>query len=189
MTAATFGGWGEADAQAFGDLVSTMPRSALNAAVNFASLRAGNQYAYLIPVTAAFSSTGTRYVTSSSSGTAGNSVTVTAYSGPSQGALTRISSPAAAPFTTAGAKVDVAWGAAAAVTPNWLALVFTCTAAGATPPRLTTPSANNVAGAGFLNPAPGAYTALTRAATTLPDVMDFTTGWSTTALPAWLSAF
>jgi hypothetical protein len=184
-----YGGWGSADAQAFGDLVSTMPRATLNNAVNYASLRPGNQYAYLIPVTAPFPSTGARYVPSGSSGTSGNAVTVTAYAGASQAAMRRLTAPAPAPFAAAGSKVDAPWGAAAQVVPNWLALVFTCTAAGTTPPRLTTPSANNAAGPAFLNPAAGAATALARAGTALPDVMDFTTGWGASALPAWLSAF
>ena len=185
----SFGGWGGADAQAFGDLVSTLPRTALNNAINHFSLQAGFQYLFLIPVTAEFVSTGIRYVTGLTSGITGATVTVTAYTGTTTAALTRVTNPAPAPFTAVSSFTQVAWPSAAQIQPNWLAIVFTCTAVGATPPRLMTPAANNAAGSGFLNPGVGIRMAASRISTALPDMLDVTSGWNPWALPTWLAAY
>lgn len=186
---ASFGGWGGADVQAFGDYVSTLPRAALNNGVNFFSLQPGWQYLFLIPVTEAFTSTGCRFVTGATSGIAGAAVTVTAYNGAATGALARVTNPVPAPFTATASYTQVPWGSGAVIEPGWLAIVFTCTAVGATPPRIMTPAANNAAGSGFLNPGVGVRMAAARTSAVLPDVLDVTAGWTPWALPAWLSAY
>lgn len=177
------------DKDAFGDLLATMTRLQLNNAINFASMAAGNQYAYLCKAGRGFGTTGGRYVTGATSGTTGNTVSLSLYSGASQASMALRATVAAA-FTTTSALVQAAWGALNAVPDgHWVAFVFTCTAAGGTPPRLMTPGSNNAAGASFLNPATGSYTVCTRASTSLPGTLDFTTGWTTGALPAYVAAY
>ena len=184
----SYGGWGDADVTHFGDYLSTYPRASLNNAVNFASLASGSQYAYLMKATRAFTSTGVRFVTGATSGTSGNTVTVTLYTGASQSSMT-LRHTATAPFTTTSTMVQVSWGASPVIAVGWVALVFTVTAAGGTPPRLMTLSSNNAAGTTFLNPATGSYMAASRASTTLSNPMDFTTGWSSSALPPWIAMY
>jgi hypothetical protein len=186
--AISYGGWGDGDVSHFSDLLSTYPRASLNNAINFASFAASNQYVYLMKVTRAFTSTGVRFVTGATSGTTGNTVTATLYTGTTQASMT-LRHTATAPFTTTSTMVQVAWGASPVIAVGWIAIVFTCTAAGGTPPRIMTLGNNNAAGASFLNPAAGSYMVASRASTTLSNPMDFTTGWTTGALPPWIAMY
>lgn len=194
-----YGGWGAGDLELFGDKASMFQRALLlNSAGGFKSLgiNAGAsavpmQHAYVIPVKRSMSITGVRYVTGTGSGTTGNTVTVTAYTGTSLAAMTK-GLTVAAPFTTAATFTQVPFGSSMTVPPGYLVLVFTVTAINSTasPPRMATNSAVAYGGVGLLAPAAGQSLAIYRlASSALPTTLDFTTGWTGDQLPPWMAAY
>jgi hypothetical protein len=189
-----YGGWGDGDQDVFGDLLSTYPRSHFQllgaatggtAATNVQSITSGNQDAFFFYNKRAFTSTGFRFVTGSSSATSGNTVTATIYTGTSLGAMA-LQKTVSAPFTTTSTFTQVAWGSSVSVPVGWVAVVFTCTAG--TTPKFAAIFAQPYP-ASFINPTTTNVTTLVRTSSSLPATMDFTTGWSTNTIAPWLALY
>jgi hypothetical protein len=189
-----YGGWGDADSDVYGDLLSTFPRNYFmllgaatggTATTNVQSISSGNQNAYLWYNRRAFTSTGFRYVTGSSSATSGNTVTATIYTGTSLAAMV-LQTTVAAPFTTTSTFTQVGWGSSVSVPVGWVAVVFTCTA-GATP-KFAAVFAQPYGGT-FTNPSGTAAVSIARTSASLPSTLDFTSGWSANTIQPWLAMY
>jgi hypothetical protein len=153
---------------------------------SFGSVAGNQQTSYYLPVTRAFTSTGIRYVTGSSSGT-GNTVTVSIYTGVSLASMT-LQKTVTAPFSTTSTLTQVAWGSAVSVPVGLVAIVFTASAVSATPGRIATPP--NVNGqTNMASPTVTNAVGASRASSTLSSTMDFTTGWTVHTLQPWLSLY
>ena len=190
----SYGGWGDGDVDVYGDLVSTFPRSHFmllgaatggTAATNVQSISSGNQNTYLFYVKRAFTATGFRYVTGSSSATSGNTVTATLYTGTTLGSMS-LQTTVSAPFTTTSTFTQVAWGSTYTIPVGWVAIVFTCTAG--TTPKFAAVFGQPYGGA-FTNPSTSNEVSLVRTSASLPSTMDFTTSWSANNIQPWLAMY
>jgi hypothetical protein len=184
------GGWDDADQALYADLLSTFPRVMYEfgtpAFASFGSIAGNQQTSYYLPVTRAFTSTGIRYVTGSSSGT-GNSVTISIYTGVSLASMV-LQKTVTGSFGTVSTLTQVAWGSAVAVPVGFVAIVFTASAVSGTPGRIATPP--NVNGqTNMASPTVTNSVGATRASATLSSPMDFTTGWTVHTLQPWISLY
>lgn len=191
-TAATiqYGGWGDSDQAIYGDLLSTFPRSMYQfgtpAGASFGSIAGNQQTSYYLYANRAFSSTGIRYCTASTSGTS-NTVTISIYTGTSLAAMT-LQKTVTGVFSTTSTFVQTAWGSAVAIPVGYVALVFTASAVTSTGGKIATPP--NVNGiTNMSSPTVTNSIGAVRAGTTLPTTMDFTSGWSGNTLQPWLSIY